>query len=294
MPTLSDISVCPYCKNKGRAYCIARDRLQKYVDGDFQYFKCLNCKALYQVPMPDIKQALSFYPSNNYRPFQHASLNRENWDILGKISEDGKILDIGCGGGASIQSFLQIKPKWQATGIDQSLEAITHAQKSLPKDVRLIHGTHQLILPHLKDTNFDIIILQDVIEHVDDPSFLFAQMKRLLKQNGLIYLTFPNSQSVTMGLFKSLAYHLEAPRHLTIPSIDSIDLLSQRNKLKFHILVGQSGGAMFWKSLPWAYAKAGWAYRLRLVQIGEIIIKPLIKKPRYAFSMIKALLKHAD
>ena len=292
MTTPNNINKCPYCKSTGNIYCIAHDRLQKYVDGDFQYFICPNCNALYQVPMPDTQQALSFYPSSNYRPFIQTSLNRENWDILGIIAEEGKLLDIGCGGGASIQSFLNKKPKWHATGIDQSSDTLTFAQKLLPPDVRLLHGSLQQVLPNLKDADFDIIILQDVIEHVNDPAFLFAQMARLLKQKGLIYLTFPNSQSLTMNLFKNFAYHLEAPRHLTIPSIDSISLLTKNNKLKFHILLGQSGGAMFWKSLPWSYAKAGWAYKLRLVQIGEMIIKPLTRKPRYAFSMIKTILKH--
>ncbi len=44
--------------------------------------------------------------------------------------------------------------------------------------------------------SFDLIILQDVIEHVEDKDSLVNELKRILKKNGLIYISTPNRFSI--------------------------------------------------------------------------------------------------
>lgn len=47
-----------------------------------------------------------------------------------------------------------------------------------------------------KDAMFDLVILQDVIEHVDDHQALSSEVRRILKSNGIIYLSTPNKFSL--------------------------------------------------------------------------------------------------
>lgn len=56
-------------------------------------------------------------------------------------------------------------------------------------------NSNALLLP-FSDSSFDIIILQDVIEHLSDIENLLNEIKRVLKPNGTIYLSTPNKLSI--------------------------------------------------------------------------------------------------
>jgi SAM-dependent methyltransferase len=58
----------------------------------------------------------------------------------------------------------------------------------------LINGS-ALQLP-FSNHSFDLIIIQDVIEHLTDTSIFYSEVKRVLKSNGVIYLSTPNKLSV--------------------------------------------------------------------------------------------------
>ncbi len=51
---------------------------------------------------------------------------------------------------------------------------------------------------HLPFSNhsFDLIIIQDVIEHLSDVNAFYSEIKRVLKNNGTIYLSTPNKHSI--------------------------------------------------------------------------------------------------
>lgn len=44
--------------------------------------------------------------------------------------------------------------------------------------------------------SFDLIIIQDVIEHLTDVNNFYSEVKRVLKKNGVIYLSTPNKHSI--------------------------------------------------------------------------------------------------
>ncbi len=58
----------------------------------------------------------------------------------------------------------------------------------------LVNGS-ALQLP-FSNHSFDLIIIQDVIEHLTNTSDLYSEVKRILKTNGNIYLSTPNKLSV--------------------------------------------------------------------------------------------------
>ena len=92
-----------------------------------------------------------------------------------------KILDIGCGSGY-LGRILHKKSK-QYIGIDFV-------------DERKVRGfnfmrTDALNVP-LKDNSFDIIVCNHVIEHVTNQKKLLQEISRLLKKDGICYMTCPN------------------------------------------------------------------------------------------------------
>lgn len=46
------------------------------------------------------------------------------------------------------------------------------------------------------NSSFDLIIIQDVIEHLNDTNSFLIEIKRVLKPNGMIYLSTPNKYSL--------------------------------------------------------------------------------------------------
>jgi SAM-dependent methyltransferase len=63
-----------------------------------------------------------------------------------------------------------------------------------PNDLAFVNG-NALQLP-FEDHSFDLIIIQDVIEHLNDIKFLYIEIKRVLKLKGMIYLSTPNKYSL--------------------------------------------------------------------------------------------------
>ena len=59
---------------------------------------------------------------------------------------------------------------------------------------KLING-NALFLP-FSNHSFDLIILQDVMEHIINTKDFYSEVKRVLKNNGTIYLSTPNKYSI--------------------------------------------------------------------------------------------------
>ena len=60
--------------------------------------------------------------------------------------------------------------------------------------LKLVNGS-ALQLP-FANNSFDLIIIQDVIEHLINTSDFYSEVKRVLKSNGAIYLSTPNKFSI--------------------------------------------------------------------------------------------------
>jgi 2-polyprenyl-3-methyl-5-hydroxy-6-metoxy-1,4-benzoquinol methylase len=121
----------------------------------------------------------------------------------------GRLLEIGCGGGAGLESMQKIG--WRVTGLDFDEGAVNNARnKGL--DVRL----GQLSAQAFADENFDAVVMSHVIEHVPSPDKLLAECRRILKKEGILVVLTPNADS-PLHIHYGLNWRgLEAPRHLQI------------------------------------------------------------------------------
>lgn len=101
----------------------------------------------------------------------------------------GKILDIGCGGGITTESFPYYYPKAKVFGCDVSKKAIEYARRlgSGKVTYAVIRGKK---LPY-KDNFFDVCVCMDVMEHIPNVDFFLKEVKRILKKNGRFFLLVP-------------------------------------------------------------------------------------------------------
>jgi 2-polyprenyl-3-methyl-5-hydroxy-6-metoxy-1,4-benzoquinol methylase len=110
---------------------------------------------------------------------------------------DGDVLDIGCGEG-----FLAAKLAGKGNrivGVD--LLDKPRCAEALTRYVRadLDQGLEQA-LPALATQKFDLILLQDILEHLREPERMLEDCVGLLKPNGRVVISLPNVANITVRL----------------------------------------------------------------------------------------------
>ena len=118
--------------------------------------------------------------------------------------EDSKVLDVGCGAGECLVTFA-----WhgaEVTGITPRQVEVDTAKTWL-KDSKMegtvIKGTGE-DLSFIMDNSFDIILLIQTIEHVQDINKVISEIYRVLKPNGFLRITGPNNLQPYEGHYKTL------------------------------------------------------------------------------------------
>ena len=101
-----------------------------------------------------------------------------------------KILDIGSGEGGTSEVLSEDN---FVTSFDMNKIRLLRQQNSF-SDINLLCGSSSS-LP-FKNNSLDLIILQDVLEHLDNKEKLINNIYNLLNDNGMIYLSTPNKYSV--------------------------------------------------------------------------------------------------
>lgn len=95
------------------------------------------------------------------------------------------ILDVGCGTGTTLNSLRQLGCT-NLQGVDDSVTAIEYCNdKTLP-----VQQANVYELP-FSDNSFDIILAMDVMEHVPNEQRALNEIKRVLKDDGLLLITVP-------------------------------------------------------------------------------------------------------
>ncbi len=154
-----------------------------------------------------------------------------------------KILDIGIGDGVYEFSLNEeIKAKCEFFGVDISEKQMARVRKLL-KESKVVDLNLQK-LPY-QANSFDIVIVSEILEHVFYPEKILQEAQRVLKINGFIILTFPNSSCLQLRLgllFKGSSPLLNYPEnkeHIRFFSSSNIQsLLDNSVKLVNKIGVG--------------------------------------------------------
>ncbi len=121
----------------------------------------------------------------------------------------GRLLDVGCGNGAFLESMRA--RGWDVCGVEPDPVAAEAASKA---GVAVVAGT--IADAPWGEGSFDAVTLSSVIEHVHDPAALLASCFRLLRPGGRLHVVTPNVASAGALRFGVHWRGLEAPRHLVL------------------------------------------------------------------------------
>ena len=106
-------------------------------------------------------------------------------------SPSAKVLDYGCGIGFNIYYFAKIFPN--VMGIDNDKPSVEIARRQLKKlrSNKVVLHYDGKKLP-FKNNTFDIVNISDVWEHAANPRLMLKEIYRVIKPDGILYITNPN------------------------------------------------------------------------------------------------------
>ena len=108
-----------------------------------------------------------------------------------EITDDGKVLDCGCGGGANIERMLREHPKTVVKGIDYSEVSVEKSRKVNQKEINterceILHAS-VMELP-FKDEQFDLVTAFETVYFWPDLPKNFQEVYRVTKSGGMFFI----------------------------------------------------------------------------------------------------------
>jgi ubiquinone/menaquinone biosynthesis C-methylase UbiE len=231
---MKEIEFCDLCSNKEFEFLFSGHDRMYNIKGDYSLYRCTKCGLFFINPQPTEKEIAKHYPPNKYyslgiMPSWKKKLlhilyktfysNKGNSALkllffpvlpmlrFTKILPGRKILDVGCGAG----NFLVLMKYFDMDcyGVEPSKFDELFAKKNNLeiKNCNFLEADYQ-------DNYFDIITLNHVFEHSSCPTETLKKINRLLKPEGTLIMTIPQSDCLAYKVFGRYWVQLDVPRHL--------------------------------------------------------------------------------
>ena len=187
--------------------CGSSDRSLYWDCGDYTFFRCNNCKLIYQYPQP-VQKDLSLRYDSNYFDYE---INNEKvfFNLMLKTLSDidfdslsskfniaeSEFLDVGCATGL-LPEYMKNKG-WVSRGVELCEASASYGKKV--RKVDIYNGT--LEEAGYSDNQFSIVHSSHLIEHLTSPSGYVEEVYRILKPGGYFITTTPNAASFQAIMF---------------------------------------------------------------------------------------------
>jgi 2-polyprenyl-3-methyl-5-hydroxy-6-metoxy-1,4-benzoquinol methylase len=107
-----------------------------------------------------------------------------------KYKKTGRLLDIGCGVGLFLDEAK--RNGFDVEGVELSKWARDYAKERF--NIKALYKTFDDA--RFQNKCFDVIVMLDVIEHLEDPKTMLNEIWRILKNDGVLYISTPDIESV--------------------------------------------------------------------------------------------------
>lgn len=203
-----------------------------------QIVKCDHCTLVYVTPRLTEMELSAHYESNYHKNKSTLDqLSRNKWqkaiDRLKRFKTSGNLLEVGCSTG----NFLNIaKSTYNVKGVEIARWAVDHAkEQELDVDCGTLENST------ISSSSFDVIASTEVIEHLHQPRCFFAECARILKPDGILFLTSGNIESVFAKIRKNRWWYLAPEIHLSYFSPKTLDFILKDNGFEVIEFSGNKG-----------------------------------------------------
>lgn len=261
----ADVPGCPACESTNRElkYKVVEHEYSNTTDDEFTLKKCLDCRAWYLDPRPDVSALYTIYPPNYYANVIEAkaiegaqiktfsgftkkvglALFRMRIRPIMKhvqFGSDTNWFDIGCGAGWALETMNAVFGI-KGTGLDMSESAVKHCRQ---RGIDARAGRFEDYEPGPGEA-YDFVHSSHVIEHVVSPLDYMRKCWDLLKPGGLCVFITPNTATPEAKWFGQHWGGLHVPRHWTMLDPHSAKLLGERTGFA-HVETSFSTNGTFW------------------------------------------------
>lgn len=187
----------------------------------FHLCKCIKCSFVFARQIPTEKELIEHYSNygrNDYLSPITIKRYHELLDQFEPYRKTNNLIDIGCG----IGYFLEVAKErgWNVYGTEYTDEAIRICSE---KGITMKQG--KLNPEDFSGIEFDIITSFEVIEHINNPQEEIQNFYKLLRKEGLVYLTTPNFNSLLRFRLKDKYNIICYPEHLSYYTPKTLKLL---------------------------------------------------------------------
>lgn len=260
---------CRICENTAHNKSYQVKEMMLGLQDQFDYFQCSKCNCL-QISQPpeDIER---FYPSGYYsynvttpatsikklnrnfrnrlafysavtpllKPFS-SSFNRQPLHTIAKtgVKKDSKIIDIGCGSGSLLLALGEM-------GFSNLTGADPYIQNDLDYDNNI-----KILKRRIEELSgcWDLVMFNHSFEHIPDPAGALTSTAQILNPNGICLIRIPTVSSYAWEHYGVNWVQIDAPRHLFLHSIKSIELLAEQAGFEVTNIVYDSSILQFYGS----------------------------------------------
>lgn len=217
-----DVYVDPYTKEElyfQKGYLESKDKRRKYpiYDGIFPVFlPSSQINTLDEYAKGDKYNVAEYFDASFQQNRLKCSLN-----LLRKLGENLTVLDIGCGEGHFCHYYAKERNVKRVYGFDYSISAIRAAKEKYPELELAVADCN--FLPYRKGF-FDVVILNNILEHVDYPLHLLQNVNKVVRVGGDIILSTPSRYRmynlIRLAMGKNIVFM--SPSHIEEYSVGQV------------------------------------------------------------------------
>jgi len=197
METIETCLLCGASNGSFALYC------QK--DG-YSIVRCRDCGLIFVNPRDDREQIARQYEEDMNSPIgyflnsanEDAKIFKKRLNWIESIASKGRLLDIGC----NVGTYMEIARDrgWSVTGIDVNKKAY---QLCKTKNFDVHSGLFsQELIDRLPRKDFDLVCINDVIEHLPDPLDSMRLVHQLISRDGYLSINTPNMDNIFTKVFQ--------------------------------------------------------------------------------------------
>lgn len=194
------------------------------IPGIYDVMCCSSCGLEQTYPVPSPSELKTLYESHynfggerdtfytRIREWFHFSFIYRLWLVLdGDISFHrptgaGRLLDIGCNEGRGLKIYS--RNGFQAEGLE-----LNETAARVAREKGFI--VHTCLLQDFQPRElYDVVVLSNVLEHSLNPKEMLADIRRILKDDGQVWISCPNNQSWQRWLFRRDWANWHMPFHI--------------------------------------------------------------------------------
>lgn len=210
---------CPICDNK--SYTL------KLTKNTYKIIECNSCNHIYvQNPNEDTSSPFNGNAKIDAYKIRHHQMYRLIKNLYKDKTEIINIAEIGSGIG-NFAYLVSEDEKINYIGYEPSLGRYEFTQRYN------LNTKNELF--QISEIFYDAIIIDNVLEHVENPSYFFKIASKSLKSEGVFIVIVPNKNDIRRFMSKWRERHYWQPNcHINYFSFNNLKYLAEKNNMKLY------------------------------------------------------------